>query len=63
MKKKARCTGSLRLGRSSQLLTSEDYITLLVESEKKKFEMQELKQKKKDLVKEKKAARIVAAQR
>jgi len=62
MKKKQGAPGSLRLGRSSQLLTSEDYINLLVESVKKKFEMQELKQKKKDLVKEKKATRIVVAQ-
>jgi len=36
---------------------------MLVESEKNKFEMQELKQKKKDLVKKKKAARIVAEKR
>lgn len=50
----------LRLSRSSQLLTSEDYITLLVEAEHKKKEMQVLKEKKKTLAKEKKEARAVA---
>jgi len=55
-------TDSLRLCRSSQLLTSEDYIKLLVESEQKKLEIHELKQKKKDLAKEKKATRIIAAE-
>ena len=44
----------LQLGQSSQLLTSNDYIELLVEFEIKKHEMRELKQKKKDPEKEKK---------
>ena len=63
MKKKQGTASSLRLGQSSQLLTSEDYIKLLVESENKKMEIQELKQKKKDQAKEKKAARAIVAQR
>ena len=49
MKKKQGTANSLRLGRRSQLLTSEDYIKLLVESENKKMEIQELKQKKKKI--------------
>jgi len=50
----------LRLGRSSQLLTYEDYMNLLFEFECKKNEIQETK-KRKELAKDKRATRIVVA--
>ena len=52
----------LRLGRSSQLLTSEDYMNLMFESERKKNEIQEAKKRKKELANEKRVARIAIAE-
>ena len=51
----------LRLGRSSQLLTLEDYMNLMFESERKKNEVQEAKKRNKELASEKRATRISIA--
>ena len=55
-------TGSqevLCLSRSSQLLTSNEYMTLLAEADQKKKEIQELKEKKKDHAKERREEKFV----
>ena len=52
----------LRLGRSSQFLTSEDYMNLMFGSKHKKNEIQEAKKRKKELANEKRPARIVTTE-
>ena len=47
---------------SSQLLTSNEYMTLLAEVDQKKKEIQELKENKKDRAKERRAERSVQAE-
>ena len=58
-------TGSqevLRLSRSSQLLTSNEYMTLLAKADQNKKEIQELKEKKKDRAKQRRAERSIQAE-
>ena len=52
----------LSLSQSSQLLTSNEYMTLLAEAGQKKKEIQELKEKKKDHANERRAERSIQAE-
>ncbi|KAH9292038.1 hypothetical protein KI387_042776 [Taxus chinensis] len=53
----------IRLSRESLLITADQYMELLVEKEKRKKEIDELKQRKKEQIQEKKAERIVERER
>ncbi|KAH9292362.1 hypothetical protein KI387_042453, partial [Taxus chinensis] len=60
---RSNCNDGIRLSRESQLITTDQYMELLMEKEKRKKEIEELKQRKRVQMQEKKAERIAERER